>query len=195
MTCSAASSGPRGSRYSKVVVRAKSWARYQEGMEDLGAGRQLEGAGDLGAGLLGLEADHLAGVGVAALGDLVADVAHLEQGRLGLDLGDIAAAALDPGDPALGGQLPERPVGGHAADAERPVGGHAADAERAGQLVLRRQARALGPVAGQDAADDVVLDLAVERRVGPALADGHGVLLDGGGHLYRQLGKLRPVPG
>ncbi len=55
---------------------------------------------------------------MAALGDLLGDVAHFEQRRLRLCHGDKSADTLDAGEDPSMRQLAQRPVDRHAADAE-----------------------------------------------------------------------------
>ena len=94
-----------------------------------------------------LERQHLRAVAVAARGDLVGDVAHLEQGGDRLGLGDEGADALDADQPPVQRQL-----------AQGPVDGHAADAEVAHQLRFRGDAVTRLPLAGIDAVGDHALD-------------------------------------
>ena len=70
----------------------------------------------------------------------------------GLEAGDEAARPADPAQHALMGELPQRPMGRHPADAQGP-----------GQLVLRGNLGTLGQLAGPDMLQDVALDPAVER--------------------------------
>ena len=93
------------------------------------------------------QGQHLRAVAMAARRDLVGDVAHLEQGRDRLRLGDEGADALDADQPPVQRQL-----------AQGPVDGHAADAEVAHQLRFRRDAVTRLPLAGIDAVGDHALD-------------------------------------
>ena len=89
--------------------------------------------GDLFAG------DQARGIFLAAGGDLVGDIAQFHQaGARGLLL-DKGADARNPLEVAIRGQF-----------AQRPIGGHAADAEAFDELVLGRHARARFPDASQD---------------------------------------------
>ncbi len=92
------------------------------------------------------------GMAVAAGGDLLGDVAQLHQARAGGRLLDEGADTRHPGNEALGGQF-----------AERPVGGHPADAEALDDFIFGRNPGARRPGARVNPADDMVLDLGVER--------------------------------
>ena len=90
---------------------------------------------------------------MAALGDFVGDVAHLEQRRIALALGDERADALDADQFAFVCQF-----------AQCAVGGHLADAEIDNQFVLRGHAMLRRPFAAMDAVEDYLLDAGIERR-------------------------------
>ena len=90
---------------------------------------------------------------MAAFGDFLGDVAHLEQRRIALAFSDEGADALDADEFAFIGKF-----------AQRPVGGHLADAELDDQLVFRRHAVFRRPFAAVDAVEDHLLDAGVKRR-------------------------------
>ena len=108
------------------------------------AGLELLGQCRIGGNLL--SRGDAGGVAVAALGNLLGDVAELQQAGAGGRLLHEGADARHALDIALGEEF-----------AQRPVGGHAADAEAFDQLVLGGHARAGRPGAGADLGQDVSL--------------------------------------
>ncbi len=91
-------------------------------------------------------------VDMATLGDFVSDVAHFKDGRAALAFGDEGAEPLDAQENAVGSQF-----------AQRPVDGHAAQAEAGDQFVLRGDAMARRPLAAGDAGEDLLLDHGIMR--------------------------------
>src|SRR4029453_3554548 len=89
---------------------------------------------------------------MTALGNLFCNVAHLEQGRVALALGDKGANALNANEFALACEF-----------TQRPVGSHLADAEFAAQFVFGGNAMLRGPLAAMDAVEYHLLDTGIER--------------------------------
>ena len=122
----------------------------EQGVVERGAGLELEALGKLARGRHGVQCHHAHPVFVAAGADLVGDVADLERVRVHALLGHEGA---DPGHAhqhAVGGQL-----------LQRAVGGHARNAQLAHQLVLRGHAVAGAQRAGGDLLEHEVLHLEV----------------------------------
>ena len=120
-------------------------------MVDRRALAQAHRGGDVRRRLLARDAEDLRRVQVAALDDLVVDVAHVQQVGDRVQLGHIGAGALATLDQAFGFQL-----------AQRAVHGHARTAELLHQLPLGGQADAGLPAAIGDA----LLDRGLDRFVG-----------------------------
>ncbi|MOA43810.1 hypothetical protein D3C78_1660020 [compost metagenome] len=78
---------------------------------------------------------------------------HFEQRRLALGLGDEGADTLHAHQQAIGGQLPQRAVDGHAAETQFAY-----------QFALRRYAVMRWPGAAGDLLGDHLLDPRIERR-------------------------------
>ncbi|MNV50186.1 hypothetical protein D3C71_1421830 [compost metagenome] len=95
---------------------------------------------------------HAAVVAVVAPRDLIGDVVDGEQRRARLRLGDKGAHALHAHQQALGGQL-----------AQGAVDGHAAETQLVDQLGFRGYAVVGGPGAAADLLRDHLLDLRIER--------------------------------
>ena len=89
---------------------------------------------------------------MAAGCDFLGDIAEFHQAGAGGLFLHKGADAGNPGEVAIGGEF-----------AERPVGGHAADAEAFDEFVFGGHAGAGGPGAGLDMVEDVLLHLHVER--------------------------------
>ena len=124
----------------------------QNGMKHVASGLDAEEGSDLGRrGNRGQRQD-IGAVPVAALGDLLGDVAHLEQGRLGLGGRDEGTDPLDAGQHAFDGEF-----------AQGPVDRHAADAQRLHQFGFRGDAVARLPGAGLDTLADQAFHALVMR--------------------------------
>jgi len=124
----------------------------EDGVEDARAGREAEAIGHVsGRGLLARELNHRLML-VAALGDLLVQVADRQRRRHLVQLRCEGADALHALDQALGLQL-----------AQRAVDRHAADAEARHQFGLRGHARARREAAARQRLLEVLLD-ARERR-------------------------------
>ncbi len=64
------------------------------------------------------DSENFTAVLMTALGDLIGDVMHLQHGGVAFHLGHEGADALHPDQKAFAGQFTQRPVDGHAADAQ-----------------------------------------------------------------------------
>lgn len=91
---------------------------HDQRVKDPLAFAHVQRQGTLGASGFLLEDHDLAGMAMAACGDLVGNVMHFEQRRLALGLGDKGADALHAHQQTFGGQLAQCPVYGHAAEAQ-----------------------------------------------------------------------------
>ncbi len=113
----------------------------------------FQGDGALGTGCLFAQGDDLAGMPMAAGGDLIGNVMHFKQRRLALGLGDERADALHAYQQPFGGEF-----------TQGAVDGHAAETQLADQFTLRRHAVMGRPVAAEDLLADHLFDAGIQGR-------------------------------
>ncbi len=138
---------------------------HEAHVEHRAALAQPHRGGDAGVGLLALDRQHARHVDVAAFGDLLVDVAHLQHVGDRVQLRHVRARALAALDEALVLQL-----------AQRVVHRHAGAAELLHQLSFGRQLHARLPAALGDALADRGLDV-LGRQAAWRGGRGHGFIV------------------
>jgi hypothetical protein len=149
--------GTFGSEFCKNVAVFHLYRRavlemHQQHVKYVGALLDVESLCDLTARMLPRVAQHIAGMVVAPLRNLVGDVVHFEHVRPGAKVGDEGAATGDALDVTLIGKFTERTIRRH------PRYAHALD-----ELVLRWHPIVRAELPGRDLRDDQVLELLVTR--------------------------------